>query len=97
MGDEFGSDMDEGDAPAGAALWDEAVVGETAAALYAKHWRSTSPESKQVCAVLEVVLAAIEEQQLQPTATAVFAAVVSSLQHESLRDTPEVRPCSRAR
>ena len=90
--DEFGSDMDEGDAPMDAAPWDEEAVGETAAALFSKHRHSTSPESRQVCAVLDAVLVAIEEQQLQPTATAVFAAVLSSMQQKSLRQqTPEVR------
>jgi hypothetical protein len=87
--DGFGADMDEGDEPVDE--WGEEAVGETAAALYGKHRNSTSPESRQVCAVLDAVMVAIQEQELQPTATAVFAAVLSSLQHASLRETPEVR------
>lgn len=87
--DGFGADMDEGDEPVDE--WGEEAVGETAAALYGKHRNSTSPESRQVCAVLDAVMVAIQEQELQPTATAVFAAVLSSLQHATLRETPEVR------
>ena len=68
-----------------------------AAFLYGKHRHSTSAESRQVCAVLDAVLASIQEQELRATPVAVFAAVLSSLQHEQLRESAEVRTRTRTR
>ena len=45
----------------------------------------------QVCAVLSAVLAVIEEQQLQPSPVAVFAASLASLQHADVRGSAEAR------
>ena len=72
---------------------DYGAEGEVAAALYAKHRHSTSPESQQLCTVLEAVLSAVAEQELPPSATAIFAAALSSLR--GLEGAPEVRARSR--
>ncbi|KAK9845416.1 hypothetical protein WJX81_006006 [Elliptochloris bilobata] len=58
------------------------------AELLAKHRNSAQPESRQLCAVLGAILEVLSSEGLQPTPTAVFAAVMSSL--EKVESSPEV-------
>lgn len=48
--------------------------------IYAKHRNSTQPESQEVCAVLGAVLEVVQAEGLQPSPTALFAALMSSLE-----------------
>ena len=63
------------------------VVGE----IYAKHRNSTQPESQQVCAVLGAVLEVVQAEGLQPTPTALFAALMSSLEKPETQASSQVR------
>jgi hypothetical protein len=63
--------------------------GDPIAALYNKHKRSPQPESKQVSAVLEAVAEILRQEGIPPSPTAVFAAVMSSLE----RADTQVRGC----
>ena len=65
--------------------------------LLAKHKNSAQPESKQLCAVLGAILEVLASEGLQPTPTALFAAVMSSLEKVETQGMPEVRsfpPCA---
>ena len=62
------------------------VVGE----IYAKHRNSTQPESQQVCAVLGAVLEVVQAEGLQPTPTALFAALMSSLEKPETQASSQV-------
>ena len=62
-----------------------------AAHLLAKHRNSAQPESRQLCAVLGAILEVLQAEGLQPTPTAVFAAVMSSLEKVDGQSSPEVR------
>jgi ribosomal RNA-processing protein 12 len=46
---------------------------------------------RQVCAVLQAVLDVVAAQGLQPTPTAIFAAVMSSLDRPQTQASAEVR------
>lgn len=63
------------------------VVGE----IYAKHRNSTQPESQQVCAVLGAVLEVVQAEGLQPTPTALFAALMSALEKPETQASNQVR------
>jgi ribosomal RNA-processing protein 12 len=54
--------------------------GDPVAELYAKHRRSPQPESQAVTAVLEAVAEILRQEHIPPSPTAVFAAVMSSLE-----------------
>lgn len=62
------------------------VVGE----IYAKHRNSTQPESQQVCAVLGAVLEVGQAEGLQPTPTALFAALMSALEKPETQASTQV-------
>lgn len=51
-----------------------------AAELLAKHSRSQQPESQQLCLILNAVLEVLQSEGMEPTPTALFAAVMSSLE-----------------
>lgn len=63
-----------------------------AAEILGRHRKSTQPESQQVCAVLGAVLEVVKGEGLEPTPTALFAALMSALENDATRSTAEVRP-----
>lgn len=58
--------------------------------IFARHRNSTQPESQQLCIILSAVVEVIKKEGLQPTPTALFAAISSSLQRSDVSSTPEV-------
>jgi ribosomal RNA-processing protein 12 len=58
--------------------------------IFARHRNSTQPESQQLRLILTSVLEVISAEGLQPTPTALFAAVMSSLQRPETISNPEV-------
>ena len=62
-----------------------------AAELLAKHGRSQQPESQQLCLILHAVLEVLQGEGMEPTPTALFAAIMSSL------EKPETQASSQAR
>lgn len=58
--------------------------------IFARHRNSTQPESQQLCIILTSVLEVIAAEGLQPTPTALFAALMSSLQRPETISNPEV-------
>lgn len=68
---------------------DEGEMG-VVAELRSRHGHSAQPESQQVLAVLTAVLEVIAAEGLQPTPTALFAAVMSALEREDTRSSPQV-------
>ena len=58
--------------------------------IFARHRNSTQPESQQLCIILASVLEVIAAEGLQPTPTALFAALMSSLQRPETTSNPEV-------
>ena len=69
---------------------DGAVTDGVAAEIYAKHRHSAQPESQQVCAVLGAVLEVVQAQALQPSPTALFAALMASLEKPETQSSPQV-------
>jgi hypothetical protein len=65
--------------------------GGVVAELRARHGRSAQPESQQVLAVLQAVLEVVQAEGLQPSPTALFAAVMSALERKETRSSPQVR------
>eukprot|EP00873_Tetraselmis_striata_P019446 jgi/Tetstr1/439710/TSEL_028129.t1 len=61
-----------------------------AAEILGRHRKSTQPESQQVCAVLGAVLEVVKGEGLEPTPTALFAALMSALENDATRSTAEV-------
>jgi ribosomal RNA-processing protein 12 len=57
---------------------DDGAVG-VVTEIFNRHRKSTQAESKQVCVVLAAVLEVIKAEGLQPTPTALFAALLASL------------------
>mmetsp|Transcript_58137 Transcript_58137/g.184995 ORF Transcript_58137/g.184995 Transcript_58137/m.184995 type:complete len:787 (+) Transcript_58137:188-2548(+) len=72
-------------------MGDEAPLGEGDLVLeiYARH-SNKSNESRQLCAVLGAVLEVIKEQGLDPTPTALFAALMMSFEGQAMAANPEV-------
>ena len=64
--------------------------GGVVAEIYAKHRNSTQPESQQLCAVLGAVLEVVQAEGLQPTPTALFAALMSSLEKPETQASSQV-------
>lgn len=62
------------------------------AEIYARHLNSRQSSSKQLCAILTAVLEVLKAEALQPTPTALFAALMSSLEKPSTRANLEVGP-----
>ncbi|KIY94702.1 hypothetical protein MNEG_13261 [Monoraphidium neglectum] len=60
------------------------------AELRARHGHSAQPESQQVLAVLQAVLDVVAAEGMQPSPTALFAAVMSALEREDTRSSPQV-------
>ncbi len=54
--------------------------GSVASELLAKHLRSKQPESQQICVVLGAILEVLEGEGMEATPTALFAAIMTSLQ-----------------
>lgn len=69
---------------------EDAPVAGVAAEIYAKHRNSTQPESQQVCAVLGAVLEVVQAEDLQPTPTTLFAALMSSLEKPETQASAQV-------
>ena len=65
--------------------------GGVAAELLAKHSRSRQPESQQLCLILTAVLEVLQGEGMEPTPTALFAAIMSSL------EKPETQASAQAR
>ena len=57
----------------------DAITGSFLAELFGKHRNSTQAESQHLCAAMTAVVELIEGQGLQITPTAVFAAVMATL------------------
>ena len=68
----------------------EQPSGGVVTEVYAKHRNSTQPESQQVCAVLGAVMEVVQSEGLQPTPTALFAALMSSLEKPETQASPQV-------
>lgn len=64
--------------------------GGLVAEIMGRHGRSIQPESKQICLILNAVLEVIKAEGLQPTPTALFAALLASLGQPAARDSNEV-------
>lgn len=64
--------------------------GGIIADIYAKHGKSIQPESQQLCAVLGAVLEVVQAEGLQPTPTALYAALMSSLEKPETLASPQV-------
>ena len=62
------------------ALIQDETRGSVAAELLAKHRRSSQPESQQICVVLGAILEVLDGEGMEATPTALFAAIMSSLQ-----------------
>lgn len=60
------------------------------AEIYAKHRKSIQPESQQLCAVLGAVLEVVQAEGLHPTPTALYAALMSSLEKPETLASPQV-------
>lgn len=58
--------------------------------IFARHRKSTQPESQQLCLILSAVLDVIRAEGLQPTPTALFAALMSSIERPETAASPEV-------
>lgn len=71
----------------------DGVVAE----IYIKHRNSTQPESQQVCAVLGAVLEVVLAEGLQPTPTALFAALMSSLEKPETQASAQVSIATQGR
>lgn len=52
--------------------------------IFAKHRNGTQPESQHICIILSSILEVIASEGLQPTPTAIFAALISSLQQHEI-------------
>ena len=65
--------------------------GGVAAELLAKHSRSQQPESQQLCLILHAVLEVLRGEGMEATPTALFAAIMSSL------EKPETQASAQAR
>jgi hypothetical protein len=61
-----------------------------AAEIMSRHRKSQQPESQQVCAVLGAVQEVVRAEGLEVTPTALFAALMSALENDATRATPEV-------
>ena len=72
---------------------DTAIADGVAAEIYAKHRNSSQPESQQVCAVLGAVLEVVQAQSMQPSPTALFAALMASLEKPETQASPQVSKC----
>lgn len=72
---------------------EQSSSGGVVAEVYAKHRNSTQPESHQVCAVLGAVIEVVQAEGLQPTPTALFAALMSSLEKPETQVSPQVWQC----
>ena len=66
------------------------AMDDPIASLHAKHARSAQPESKQVCVVAEAIAEILRQENIAPSPTAVFAAVMSSLERAETSASPEV-------
>ena len=64
--------------------------GGGAAEIYSRHRHSAQPESRQVCAVLGAVLEVVAAENLQPTPSTLFAAIMTSLDKTEAQSSPEV-------
>jgi hypothetical protein len=62
-----------------------------AAELLAKHSRSQQPESQQLCLILNAVLEVLQSEGMEPTPTALFAAVMSSLEKAETQASAQAR------
>ena len=65
----------------------EGVAGE----VYARHAHSQQPESQQLCAALSAILEVIEAQGMQPSPTALFAAIMVSLENSTSDQNAQVQ------
>ncbi len=70
--------MDEADQTG---LTQDEPRGSVASELLAKHRRSNQPESQQICVVLGAILEVLDGEGMEATPTALFAAIMSSLQN----------------
>lgn len=61
-------------------LTQDETRGSVASELLAKHRRSNQPESQQICVVLGAILEVLDGEGMEATPTALFAAIMSSLQ-----------------
>ena len=66
--------------------------GGVAAELLAKHSRSQQPESQQLCLILTAVLEVLRGEGMQPTPTALFAAIMSALEKPETQASAQARP-----
>lgn len=62
-----------------------------AAEIFTRHKNSTQPHSQQLVAILQAVLEVLKAEGLQPTPTALFAALMSSLEKPETLLNDEVR------
>jgi ribosomal RNA-processing protein 12 len=60
--------------------------------IYARHRHSKQPTSQQLCAILDSVTEVLNGQAMKPTPTALFAAVMSSIEQSKAQASPEVSP-----
>ena len=58
--------------------------------LLQKHSNSTQESSQTLCAVLKATLEVLQGEGLEPTPSALFAAVMSSLERPQAHSSPEV-------
>lgn len=65
---------------------DEGLVQE----ILARHGHSAQPHSQQLCAILSAVLEVLRAEGLQPTPTALYAALMSSLEKKETLNNSEV-------
>lgn len=68
----------------------EHVDSSLVAEIFARHRNSTQPESQQLCIILSAVLEVIKAEGMQPTPTALFAALMASLEKPETQSTTEV-------
>jgi hypothetical protein len=66
------------------------MVSGLAGELLEKHQNSTQPSSQTLCAVLRATLEVLQSEGLEATPSALFAAVMSSLERPQGYSSPEV-------
>jgi hypothetical protein len=62
------------------------------ASILARHQHSAQPHSQQLCAILTAVLEVLKAEGLQATPTALYAALMSSLEKPETLQNSEVSP-----
>lgn len=58
--------------------------------IFSRHRNSNQPQSQQLCAILAAVLEVLQAQELAPTPTALYAALMSSLEKSETTKNSEV-------